>query len=336
MLQRRPSPPRALPLDPPSLSSHLPNRSPRPCGIPLETFRYSYLPATTSKIPSSPRAPARESSLSVIKDSQPLTISARRPFPATSPSSASALSNLPSRPASPLPASFGIYRRPSLYPFLLVPLIRYTRSPSSTFEEGSSPSPHRALSSAFAFLSAASLPSPPPPRTVILPGRFSPPIWINEASLFPPTTRRRPGYGPSGPFVTRLETRSECTCIYPRDRRKGQGSASAILAAPADRYRPRDGRTLSIFRSKSNRTNPYTKARKQLRLWSSVISTGFVPPDYVVGVIVTGSRRVPGFARRSVSCCPTSAARRSSCSTLRRIERRSQRRCAINVIPGML
>lgn len=54
----------ASPLDPFNRNSPIFPAPPTSCGIPLETFRYSYLPATTSKIPSSPRS-ARESSLSL-------------------------------------------------------------------------------------------------------------------------------------------------------------------------------------------------------------------------------------------------------------------------------
>ena len=122
-----------------------PPASSRPCGIPLETFRYSYLPATTSKIPSSPRS-ACESSLSVIKDSQPLTISARS-FPTISSSPSIhllvSLSNMPFRSFSllSLSLSFSLY----LSSILLV------RSPSSMFERPCLLRPFFALLSALAF-----------------------------------------------------------------------------------------------------------------------------------------------------------------------------------------
>lgn len=72
---------------------------PRPCGIPLETFRYSYLPATTSKIPSSPPLGPREFSLSYKGFAATYNISPP-PFPCHFALSASTLSNLP-RPSPP-------------------------------------------------------------------------------------------------------------------------------------------------------------------------------------------------------------------------------------------
>lgn len=104
--------------------------SPRPCGIPLETFRYSYLPATTSKIPSSPPLDPREFSLSYKGFAATYNISPP-PFPCHFALSASTLSNL-SRPSPPVRHPLSFF---SLSASLPLPARHHRRSkgPSSPF-----------------------------------------------------------------------------------------------------------------------------------------------------------------------------------------------------------
>lgn len=156
---------------------------PRLCWIPLETFRYSYLPATTSKIPSSPRS-ARESSLSYKGFAATYNISPPPPPPPFACHFA-----LPWHPPSPI---WRIHLfRSSLASFLSL-LLSSTPLICSLFVViDVRKSAHSFLSSAFALLSAL---NPLALPSALCYGhscrRFLAPIWINEATLFLPTTRR--------------------------------------------------------------------------------------------------------------------------------------------------